>query len=168
MCWGKKKQKQKKFQQYIRITLVEFDYRTKCDYGKCQSFTAHGKERSEYAAIRMSAPQATLTGETQWKKKTRVQIPGQTGSVTARAKSESTCLNWIIMSLDSSMSLNIPSSLLVNAAPHSGEVKNHNTIVSLQMTCCHSASPLNASSAILTLEEDRDNFQLKGIKKKSV
>lgn len=60
--------KKKKFQQYIRITLVEFDYRTKCDYGKCQSFTAHGKERSEYAAIRMSAPLATLTGETQWKK----------------------------------------------------------------------------------------------------
>lgn len=39
------------------------------------------------------------------------------------------------MSLDSSMSLNIPSSLLVNAAPHSVGVKNHNTILSLQMTC---------------------------------
>lgn len=34
-------------------------------------------------------------------------------------KNECTCLNWIIMSLDNSMSLNIPSSLLVNAAPHS-------------------------------------------------
>lgn len=37
----------------------------------------------------------------------------------------STCLNWIMMSLDSSMSLNIPSSLLVNAAPHSGGSQNH-------------------------------------------
>lgn len=38
----------------------------------------------------------------------------------------STCLNWIIMSFDSSMSLNIPSSLLVNAAPHSVGSQNHN------------------------------------------
>ena len=32
-----------------------------------------------------------------------------------------TCLKWIMISLDSSMSLNIPSSLLVKAAPHSVE-----------------------------------------------
>lgn len=30
-----------------------------------------------------------------------------------------TCLNCTMMSLESSMSLNIPSNLLVNAAPHS-------------------------------------------------
>lgn len=32
-----------------------------------------------------------------------------------------TCLNWTMMSLESSMSLNIPSNLLVKAAPHSEE-----------------------------------------------
>lgn len=35
-----------------------------------------------------------------------------------------TCLNCTMMSLESSMSLNIPSSLLVNAAPHSEENSN--------------------------------------------
>jgi len=34
-----------------------------------------------------------------------------------------TCLNCTIISFDSSMSLNIPSSLLVNAAPHSTKKK---------------------------------------------
>lgn len=140
---------------------MEFDYRTKCDHGKCQSFTWHDKERSEYAAVRMFAAQAAVVGGTN-----NSANPGQTGSATARAKSESTCLNWTIMSLDSSMSLNIPSSLLVNAAPHSGGVKNQNTTVSLQMTCRHSTSCLNVSSAILTLKEEGDQFKLKGIKKK--
>lgn len=40
-----------------------------------------------------------------------------------------TCLKWIMMSLESSMSLNIPSSLLVKAAPHSarGKTNTHRT-----------------------------------------
>lgn len=37
------------------------------------------------------------------------------------------------MSLDSSMSLNIPSSLLVNAAPHSGREESHSTTHSVSM-----------------------------------
>lgn len=52
-------------------------------------------------------------------------------------ETESTCLNWIMMSLDSSMSLNIPSSLLVNAAPHSGGSQNHKIS---QLTSSHTTN----------------------------
>lgn len=50
------------------------------------------------------------------------------------------------MSLDSSMSLNIPSSLLVNAAPHSGREESHNTT--------HNMLRFNVSSVFLTFEKD--------------
>lgn len=56
-------------QQYIRITSAELDSRRKCDDGKCQLFTSHGKEQSEDAAIRMLVPQAAVIGRSQLKKK---------------------------------------------------------------------------------------------------
>lgn len=61
------------------------------------------------------------------------------------AVSANTCLNWIIMSLDSSMSLNIPSSLLVNAAPHSGGSQNHNK----PQAFIHTSTYFHASSALM-------------------
>lgn len=64
----------------------------------------------------------------------------------------STCLNWIIMSFDSSMSLNIPSSLLVNAAPHSGVSQNHNV-----SHFFHTSTYFNALSAMM---QDRCQYLL--------
>lgn len=40
-----------------------------------------------------------------------------------------TCLNCTMMSFESSMSLNIPSSLLVNAAPHSEETPKRSVCI---------------------------------------
>lgn len=61
--------------------------------------------------------------------------------MTLKVKAIITCLNCTIISFDSSMSLNIPSSLLVNAAPHSTRntrfyfTQPFETSVLLKMVC---------------------------------
>lgn len=68
------------------------------------------------------------------------------------------------MSLDSSMSLNIPSSLLVNAAPHSGGSQNHN----MPQGFIHTSTYFHASSALMLDGCQNLDYTAKGQLQKNV
>lgn len=62
-----------------------------------------------------------------------VSITGQLHLIAANIKHEKqTCLNAVLRSFDSSISLNIPSNFVVKAAPHSENRKFNGKLVQLQ------------------------------------